>query len=465
MKLIVVGAGFVGLTHAAVCSEYGHEAYAYDVDTDRLAAFRSARRDAVEGYVNEPGLADIIAENAGRSLHFVDDLGPVIEGADALFLCLPTPSGTDGSADLSYYFEALRTIAPLLAGRSDPRRVVIINKSTVPVGTARRLEAFLQQHGVTNFGIASNPEFLPEGEAVARSRHPDRVVVGADTMEDFGTIRRLYSQFYNHVRIQYIETTPETAEAIKYVSNTLLLTYISFWNGVGARLAETFANVQMEDLKRGVTSDHRISTWGSYVSNGAGGSCFGKDIQSLIHQLGSAGQHTGLLQAVHEINEFQKVYLIERARREAGYDFHGKTVALLGLAFKKKTNDVRDSSSLSVAEALLASGARALHAYDPLAIPEASRALDPARNPLFSRIQYHETAEEALRGSDCLFISTDWEEFRGLSRSIERHLAPPALIVDGRRMIPDYEHLLKKGYRYLAVGSPFLPASSAQSGF
>ncbi|MCY4526354.1 MAG: nucleotide sugar dehydrogenase, partial [Anaerolineaceae bacterium] len=353
MKVIVVGAGFVGLTHAAVCSEYGHDVWACDVDRDRLAAFRSARRDAIERYVNEPGLADIIADKIGRSLHFVDDLRDVIEGTDAIFLCLPTPSGANGAADLSYYFDALGTIAPLLARRQEPGRVVIINKSTVPVGTARRLEGFLHEHGVRNFGIASNPEFLPEGEAVARSRHPDRVVVGADSQEDLECIRRLYSQFRNHVRIQYIETTPETAEAIKYVSNTLLLTYISFWNGVGARLAETFPNVHMEDLKRGVTSDQRISTWGSYVSNGAGGSCFGKDIQSLVYQLGSAGQNTDLLEAVYHINEFQKIYLIERARKEAGYDFRGKTVALLGLAFKKKTNDVRGSSSLSVAEALL----------------------------------------------------------------------------------------------------------------
>lgn len=464
MKVIVVGAGFVGLTHAAVCSEYGHEVWACDVDAERLAAFRSARRDAIERYVNEPGLADIIADKIGRSLHFVDDLEDVIDGTDAIFLCLPTPSGANGSADLSYYFDALGAIAPLLASRRDPRRAVIINKSTVPVGTARRLESFLHQHGVRNFGIASNPEFLPEGEAVARSRHPDRVVVGADSQEDFEAIRRLYSQFHNHVRIQYIETTPETAEAIKYVSNTLLLTYISFWNGVGARLAETFPNVRMEDLKRGVTSDQRISTWGSYVSNGAGGSCFGKDIQSLVFQLGGAGQDTDLLQAVHRINEFQKVYLIERARQEAGYDFSGKTVALLGLAFKKKTNDVRDSSSLSVAQGLLEAGARALRAYDPLATMEAGQALDPARNPLFARIRYHESAEEALCGSDCLFISTDWEEFRGLSASIERHLAPPALIVDGRRMIPDYRDLVQKGYRYLAVGSPFLQREETMTG-
>ena len=161
-------------------------------------------------------------------------------------------------------------------------------------------------------------------------------------------LRRLYSQFVNHVRIRYLETTPETAEAIKYVSNTLLLTYISFWNGVGARLAEAMPNIRMEDLKVGVTADARISTWGSYVSNGAGGSCFGKDIQSLIYQLNRAGRKTDILQAVYNINEYQKTYLIDRAIHEAHFNFNQKTVALLGLSFKKRTNDMRDSAALGV---------------------------------------------------------------------------------------------------------------------
>lgn len=272
MKIIVVGTGFVGLTHAAVCSEYGHEVYAYDIDRQRIEAYRSCRPDAIEQYVHEPGLTNIIIENHGRYLFFVDDLEPVIEGADALFLCLPTPPKPDGSSDLSYYFAAVRHLAELLARRRDQRRVVVINKSTVPIGTARQLERVLRDYHVPNAGVASNPEFLPEGDAVEKSRRPDRVVVGADYEEDFRIMRRIYSQFVNHVRIRYIETTPETAEAIKYVANTLLLTYISFWNGVGARLAETFPNIIMEDLKRGVTADARISTWGSYVSNGAGGS-------------------------------------------------------------------------------------------------------------------------------------------------------------------------------------------------
>jgi UDPglucose 6-dehydrogenase len=459
MKIIVAGTGFVGLTHAAVCSEYGHEVYAYDIDEKRLAAYRSAESEQIEHYVNEPGLAPIIAENINRYLFFINDLEPIIEGTDAIFLCLPTPPRANGSSDLSYYFNAVDHICQLLAKRQDTRRVVLINKSTVPIGTARQLEERLKAHHVPNAGVASNPEFLPEGDAVEKSRRPDRVTVGADTEEDFRIIRRIYSQFVNHVRIRYIETTPETAEAIKYVANTLLLTYISFWNGVGARLGEAFPNVKMEDLKRGVTADNRISTWGSYVSNGAGGSCFGKDIQSLIYQFKTNNQATNLLESVYSINEYQKTYLIDRAVREAGTNFNHKSVALLGLSFKQRTNDMRDASSLKVAETLLSRGVKEIRAYDPLAIHEAKKFFNPEHNHLFEKISYHESVKEALAGTDMVFISTDWEEFRGLSRTIEQCVPPPYLIMDGRRMIPDYTELVERGYGYIAVGSPYLAPS------
>jgi UDPglucose 6-dehydrogenase len=462
MKIIVAGTGFVGLTHAAVCSEYGHEVYAYDIDEKRLAAYRSAEREQIEQYVNEPGLAAIIAENLNRYLFFCheSELENVIEGTDAIFMCTATPPNANGSSNLTYYMNAAHFLAKLLAKRQDTRRVVLINKSTVPIGTARQLENVLKEYHVPNAGVASNPEFLPEGDAVEKSRRPDRVVVGADTEEDFRILRRIYSQFVNHVRIRYIETTPETAEAIKYVANTLLLTYISFWNGVGARLGETFDNVRMEDLKRGVTADNRISTWGSYVSNGAGGSCFGKDIQSLIYQLKTAGQTTDLLQSVYNINEYQKTYLVDRAIKEANVNFNHKTVALLGLAFKQRTNDMRDASSLQVVEALLGRGVKEIRAYDPLAIHEAKRFFNPEHNHLFEKITYHESVKEALAGSDMLFISTDWEEFRGLSRTIEQTVQPPYLVIDGRRMIPDYKELIERGYSYLAVGSAYLAPKS-----
>lgn len=456
MKIIVAGTGFVGLAHAAVVSEYGHEVYAYDIDEKKIAAYQSADPDQIEHYVNEPGLSAVIEENIDRYLFFTTDIESIIEGTDAIFLCLPTPPNPNGSSDLSFYFNALNYIAELLAKRKDTRRVVLVNKSTVPVGTARQLEAVLKQHNVPNAGVASNPEFLPEGDAVEKSRRPDRVVVGADTEEDFRILRRIYSQFVNHVRIRYIETTPETAESIKYVANTLLLTYISFWNGVGARLGETFKNIRMEDLKRGVTADNRISTWGSYVSNGAGGSCFGKDVQSLIYQLKSANQPADLLESVYHINEYQKTYLVDRAIQEAGVSFNQKTVALLGLSFKQRTNDMRDASSLAVVDALLGKGVQSIRAYDPLAISEAKRFFDPSKNHLFEKISYHESVTEALEGSDMLFISTDWEEFRGLSRTIEKCVRPPYLVIDGRRMIPDYLELVEQGFGYLAVGSGYM---------
>ncbi|MBP6016783.1 MAG: UDP-glucose/GDP-mannose dehydrogenase family protein [Candidatus Promineofilum sp.] len=453
MKIVVIGTGYVGLPHAAVLSEYGHEVHAYDIDETRIAAYQSGDANNIERYVNEPGLADIVAENVNRYLYFTTDISTVVEDTDVFFLCINTPPNRDGSTDMSYYLAAIHHLGGLLAQRVGKRRVVLVNKSTVPIGTARELEAVMIDHGVKNFGVASNPEFLAQGSAIEGSRRPDRIVIGADTSEDMQILRRVYSQFVNHVRIRYLETTPETAEAIKYVSNTLLLTYISFWNGVGARLAEAVPNIRMEDLKIGVTADARISTWGSYVSNGAGGSCFGKDIQSLIYQLNRAGRPTDLLRAVYSINEYQKVYLIDRAIHEAQFNFNHKSVALLGLSFKKRTNDMRDSAALRVAESLLSRGVGAVRAYDPLAMDEARRNwFNPDKNHLFERITYHESAVEAMQGSDALYISTDWEEFRGLTRTIETTVKPPYLVMDGRRMLPDYEMLVAAGYDYLPVG-------------
>ncbi|MCA9976841.1 MAG: UDP-glucose/GDP-mannose dehydrogenase family protein [Anaerolineales bacterium] len=457
MKIIVVGTGFVGLPHAAVMAEYGHEVYAYDIDATRVAAYKTGEAEEIERYVNEPGLVSAIQETMGRYLFFTSDITDVVEGTDVFFFCLNTPPKRDGSTDLSYYTNAGHTVAKLLAERKDKKRVVLVNKSTVPVGTARLLQNIMNEHNVENFGVASNPEFLAQGNAVDGSRKPDRVVVGADTEEDFQIIRRIYAQFVNHVRIRYLETTPETSESIKYVANNLLLTYISFWNGVGARIAETFPNIRMEDLKIGVTSDSRISTWGSYVSNGAGGSCFGKDIQSMIYQLNQAGRRTDLLQAVYNINEYQKVYLIDRAIHEAGFNFNQKTVALLGLAFKKRTNDMRDSAALKVVEALLAKGVTSIRAYDPLAADAAqSYWFNPEKNHLFERITYFNSAKEAISGSDAVYVSTDWEEFRGLSHTIDTTVQPPYLVIDGRRMIPDAQTLVDRGYDFLPVGGMFM---------
>jgi UDPglucose 6-dehydrogenase len=453
MKIIVMGAGYVGLVHAAVCSEYGHEVYAFDNDEEKLKDFATGQPQIIEKHVNEPGLCNVIRETIQRYLFFASDLESIVEGTDAIFMCLPTPPNIDGSTNLTFYNAAAEQLAELLAKRKDKRRVVIANKSTVPIGTARHLETIFKRHGVENFGVSSNPEFLAEGTAVVQARRPDRVVVGCDHDQDFGILRRVYSQFVNHVRIKYIETTPETAEAIKYVANTMLLTYISFWNGVGAKIGERFPNVRIDDLRLGVCADERISTWGSFVSNGAGGSCFGKDIASLINQLRRVNVSTKMLEASYEVNEFQKVYLVDRAVTEAGFKFNNKTVTVLGLAFKKHTNDMRDASSIKVIECLLGKGVAKINAYDPLANETARKVFDPAKNILFEKIEYFDSAKQAIMDSHALFVSSDCEEFRGLSRTVEQMVRPPYLIMDGRRMIPDHDELSSKDYTYLAVGS------------
>jgi UDPglucose 6-dehydrogenase len=453
MRIIVIGTGYVGLTHAAICAEYGHEVFAVDIDEIRIKAYQTGEREQIERYVNEPGLATLVSEVINRHLFFSTKLDDVIDGAEAFFMCLNTPPQRDGSTDLKYFEGAAHMLAESLARRKDRRRVLVINKSTVPIGTVRLMQKILKEHGIEDFGVASNPEFLAQGNAVEGTRRPDRVVVGADTAEDFEALRSIYPQFVNHVRIEYIETTPETAEAIKYVANTLLLTYISYWNGVGARLCEAFDNIRMGDLRKGVTSDSRISTWGSYVGNGAGGSCLGKDIQSLIYQLNTHNQRTELLDAVYKVNEFQKLYMVDRAIHEAGFNFNGKKVALLGLAFKKRTNDMRDSPAIRAVESLLGKGVSEIRAYDPLANDQAkSYWLNPGKNSLFERISYHISMQEALMDTNAVYISTDWEEFRGLTSVILECQQPPYLVIDARRMITDYQILIDHGFTYLSVG-------------
>lgn len=464
MKIIVVGTGYVGLPHGAICAEYGHNVVCYNIDEMRIEAYRSCERERIEQYINEPGLVSVIKEQHRRGLTFTTTINDEIEDVEAIFMCLNTPPQRDGATDMTYYLNAAHHLAELLAHRTSTHRIVIVNKSTVPIGTARKLARILMEHNAENVGVASNPEFLAQGKAVEGSRRPDRVVVGADTPEDLQILRRLYSQFVNHVRIRYTETTPETAEAIKYVANTLLLTYVSFWNGVGARLGESYANLRMEDLKIGVTSDSRISTWGSYVSNGAGGSCFGKDIQSLIYQLKQAGHDPSLLQAVYDINEHQKEYLIDRAEHEAVFNFNHKRIAVLGLAFKKRTNDMRDSAALKAIKALLGRGVAEIRAYDPLAVHDAqTHWFNPLDNHLYERISYFDSAEAAITDSDAVYISTDWEEFRSLSKTIIHSVQPPYLIIDGRRMLPDYEKLVALGYSYLPVGGVLLTPEEAQA--
>lgn len=471
MKIVIIGAGFVGLTHAAVCAELGHQVVAYDVDKERIAAYASGARQAIERHVNEAGVAACVARHLGRGLRFTADpavlagaLGAAgaSPGAEAVFLCVATPPQHSGATDRRFYVAAVTQVVALLARRRGIGRVAVVNKSTVPIGTTRHLAQLLRERGVRNAGAVSNPEFLPQGDALNAALRPDRVVVGADGEADFEILRRVYARVASPGpgtpgATPYIETTPETSEAIKYVSNALLFTYVSFWNGVGARLGERMPGVHLDDLRAGVTSDARISDWGARVGIGAGGSCFGKDICSLIHQLESVASPAELLQAVYRANELQKVYLIERAAREVPFDFEGKTVAVLGLAFKQNTNDMRDSAALRVIEALLARGVVAVRAHDPMVdAPSARRWLDPARDPMLERVSHHGSVAEALQGSHAALVATDWDAYRHLDGLLHEVVSPPYLVIDGRRMLAEPDRLVARGFTYLPVGGPLL---------
>ncbi len=453
MKVAVVGLGFVGAPLAAVTARSGHQVVGYDVDEDRIAAFNSLDKRRIESYVNEPLLFDEISRSHGRHLLFSSDINEAVIGAQAVFLCVGTPT-VNGKTDLSIYRKAAEdVVAALREGNGPLHRRVAITKSTVPIGTSRMLEQILKDAEALEVGVVSNPEFLPEGEAMERSIHPDKIIVGANNPADFEIMRKLYSAFRESTKTAYVETTPETAEAIKYVSNAMLFFDISKWNGIAAPIGEMFPGADFDALKRGVLGDRRISSWGSYIGSGAGGSCLGKDLLSLAHQFREAGIPTDLLDAVYRVNEHQKTYLVDRIK-ETGFKLEGSSIAVLGLSFKQGTADVRDSSALVLVDRLLNEGVRRINAYDPIAIEEAGRYFRNYKDPRFERIKYFHSAIEAIRNTGALFISTDHQEFRGLDTTIFEETKPPYVVVDGRRMLTmSKEEFFCKGYTYLAVGS------------
>jgi UDPglucose 6-dehydrogenase len=332
MKIIVVGTGFVGLPHAAVLSEAGHEVYAYDIDPKKIAAYQSGEAAQIERVVNEPGLAATIAETKDHYLFFTSDISNLCEDTDVFFMCINTPPNRDGSTDLTYYLKAAHDIAGFLAQRKNPQRVVLVNKSTVPIGTARLLESVMHEHGVAELRRGLQPGVPGPGQRRRRFA-PARPRGGwcGHGRRTCKILRRLYSQFVNHVRIRYLETTPETAEAIKYMSNTLLLTYISFWNGVGARLAEAHAqhpHGRPEDRRHGRRAHQHLG----FLRQQRRGRQLLRQGHPVAHLPVEPRRPLDRPAAggIHGINEYQKTYLIDRAIHEAQFNFNQKTVAFWG---------------------------------------------------------------------------------------------------------------------------------------
>lgn len=464
MNILYIGGGFVGACSAAVSADSGHHTLVFDVDKDKVAKLSSGDRDTIQSCLHEEGLAELLIRNKNL-ISFTTDLNQVKEFAhsvDAVFMCLPTPEkvGAEGESDLSYYEQSVKDIGPMLAARNDgaqSKRLVIVNKSTVPIKMIDYTEELFKKQGVENFGIVSNPEFLVEGKAIEDSVHPDRVVVGANNEADLVVMREVYRRFYDSTNVKYLEVNPYEAACGKLLANYLLFNKIVNAYDVVGRTCEYFPNMNYEQVRKILVADPRIGSWGLYDSLFAGGSCFIKDAASLAHQLESAGTHAHLVRGILDANVFQRDHFFSRAETEANFEWAGKTVAILGLAFKQDTNDLRNSGALGIIQQLLGAGVAKIKAYDPAGMNEAKKYFNPEKNPLNTKIEYATDVASALQESNAVIICTDWPQFKTAAVSILVNTKPPYLIMDGRRIInSDYPELVGKGYDVIAVGSPFL---------
>jgi UDPglucose 6-dehydrogenase len=421
----VIGAGWVGLVTAASFAELGHPVTVRDVVPERIAEL-----DAGRVPIYEPGLEELLARNRER-LRFTLAIEEVFGRARMAFVCVGTPSTYSGDADLSAVWRVLDELPEF------EERALLVMKSTVPVGTGEKVRDELDSRELAHVGYVANPEFLAEGTAVHNFMHPDRVVIGGFTNGDADAVAALYEPLGAPV----VRTDIASAEMIKLASNAFLATRISFINEIANVCEVTGADVV--DVARGMGLDHRLGSHFLRAGLGYGGSCFPKDVQALKQLAGNSGYHFQLLNAVIEVNELQKRRVIAKLEKHLGL-LRGKAVALLGLAFKPNTNDLREASSLVLASRLLAEGAR-VRAWDPVA-------LDEARSQLRG-VELVEALEEAVRGADAAVIVTEWEQLRGLASPELRDAMRTPLIVDGRNML-DPAAVRAAGFLYEGVGRP-----------
>ena len=431
MKLAVVGTGYVGLVTGTCLAESGNDV----VCVDKLA-------EKVEGLkagvipIYEPGLSELVHRNTreGR-LHFTTDLPGGIADAEIVFIAVGTPQGPDGGADLSGVYAVGEQIAKHLNG---PK--IIITKSTVPVGTNAELTRRMKAITDVPFDLASNPEFLKEGAAIEDFAKPDRVVVGVRREEVGRRLHTLYAPFLRTDR-PFLTMTPESAEMTKYVANCLLATKISFINEM-ANLCEAY-DADIDDVRRGIGHDQRIGFSFLFPGVGYGGSCFPKDVRAAVHMARSKGLPARMMEAVDEVNEAQKHVLMRKLNDHFGGDLAGKTIALWGLAFKPRTDDVREAPALVLIEALLAAGAT-VRVHDPEAMPN-------VRAELADRITYCDRPYGCLEGADALAIATEWNEFRNPDFEVMRRLLKAPVIFDGRNLY-DPKRMAALGFTYQGIG-------------
>jgi UDPglucose 6-dehydrogenase len=438
MRVTIFGSGYVGLVTGACLADAGNDVVCVDVDAAKIE-----RLNRGEVPIHEPGLDALIKRNAeaGRLKFTTDAAAGVAHGLFQL-IAVGTPPDEDGSADLRYVLAVARTIGENLAEYR-----IVIDKSTVPVGTADKVKseisaALAGRHAVVEFDVVSNPEFLKEGAAIADFMKPDRVVIGTDNPRTTELLRALYEPFTRN-RDRLIVMDIRSAELTKYAANAMLATKISFINEL-AGIAER-VGADIEQVRRGIGSDSRIGFSFIYPGAGYGGSCFPKDVQALVRTAGGVGAASRVLEAVEEVNRHQKTVLFERIRKHFDGELAGRTVALWGLAFKPNTDDMREAPSRVLMEQLWAAGAQ-VRAYDPVAMPETLRIYGSRPDLVLCR-----NAPDTLRGADVLAIATEWQEFRSPDYdSIKETLKQP-VIFDGRNL---YDPALMKrlGFTYYAIG-------------
>ena len=438
MKLTVIGTGYVGLVSGTCFAEMGNDVICVDNDKNKIDGLNSGKIP-----IWEPGLEEMVQRNTeGGRLTFTTDIKAAVEKSDICFIAVGTPPDEDGSADLQYVLAVAKDIAKYMNGYK-----VIIDKSTVPVGTADKVAATIQEvldeRGAKHkFDVVSNPEFLKEGDAINDSMKPDRVVVGTDSEECAELMRELYTPFArSHEKL--IIMSVRSAEMTKYTANAMLATKISFMNDI-ANLCE-LTGADISEVRHGIGSDSRIGYKFIYPGVGYGGSCFPKDVKALIKMAEGIGTKTRVLQAVEDVNDDQKSVLVHKVKKHFGEDLSGLTFAVWGLAFKPKTDDMREAPAITIINGLIEAGA-VVQAFDPVAMDEANRTFGD--NP---KIKYTHGNYDALKGADALLLITEWNQFRYPDFDKMKNLLKNPVIFDGRNQYNPKE-LKEKGFAYYGIG-------------
>jgi len=438
MKITIIGTGYVGLVTGTCFSEMGNEVYCVDVIEEKI---ESLKQGIVPIY--EPGLEELIKKNYARgNLHFTTDLSEGLSNSDVCFIAVGTPMGEDGSADLQYVYNVADEIGCIIN-----HDIVVVDKSTVPVGTAdevkKIIQAKLEQRGLNyNIILVSNPEFLKEGNAVNDFMRPDRIIVGTDDDEAAELMEILYEPFTkNHERMIIMDT--RSAEMTKYAANSMLANRISFMNEMANICDKVGANI--DEVRKGMGSDSRIGSSFLYPGCGYGGSCFPKDVTALIKTATDNGYTPKLLQSVEQVNNNQKYYLINKIVDVYGEDLSGLTFAIWGLAFKPETDDMREAPSIILINQLLRRGAN-VNVYDP-------KAMEIAKEYYFKgmQINYFEDKYSLLENSDAIVLVTEWKEFRSPDFNRIKSLLNDCVIFDGRNQYKN-SYMKKIGFKYYAVG-------------